>query len=255
LSEAEANYGPHARVLLYRAAETATVPLARAEALNLSLSLARAANSYDLALAVDLPMIDAMAPSPDLAILAAEAGRALVYAGDDGRAEGWFSLADSIARGTGPQPDASTQLWPYVRLLASDSEADDNSRFLAWLAAEKAAPAPANALAETRAARFLALAAALGHPLKGVTWQPLAVPGAGEQAAMPALPVWQELGDAVAAGRRGEAELLILIAIGAEGTVSANPIAVDGAIADLGRLGREREARRLAIEAAVTAGL
>ena len=72
---------------------------------------------------------------------------------------------------------------------------------------------------------------------------------------MPSLPLWQGLSDAVETGRRGEAVLMVLVALGPGGAQNSNPIALDKAIESLRRLGLNKDARGLAIEAAVAAGI
>ena len=255
LSQAQAEYGPRARVLLYRAAKTQTVPTARAEALRTALSLARSANLYELAVAVNLPAIEALAPSTELGFFASEAGRALVYAGEIDKAEGWFAVADADSRAAGSAANAATELWPYARLLASDADAKDNERLLGWRAAEKAKAGAEAKLVDERAARLLGLAAALGKPLQGAAWQSLYLASDAEPAAMPPLPLWQGLSAAVQDGRRGEAVLLALLAVGSAGVQNANPIALDAVIESLRRLGLDKDARRLAVEAAVGVGI
>ena len=252
LSRAQAEYGPRARVLLYRAAKTETVPTARAEALRTALSLARSANLYELAVAVNLPAIEALTPSTELGFFASEAGRALVYAGEIDMAEGWFSVADAGSRAG---DSAATELWPYARLLASDADAKDNERLLGWRTEEKAKAGAEAKLVDERAARLLGLAAALGKPFQGAAWQSLYLASDAEPAAMPPLPLWQGLRAAVQDGRRGEAVLLTLLAVGSAGLHNANPIALAAVIESLRHLGLDKDARRLAIEAAVGAGI
>jgi len=253
LSQAQSEYGPRARALLYRSAEAATVPVARAEALKAALALARSASVFALAVMANLPLIASLEPQPELGFFASEAGRALLYAGAVDRAEGWFSLADSVHPESGTAP--ATELWPYARLLASEPDATDAERFRAWRAGERAELGNAIELVDERAARLLGLASALGKPLQGVAWQPLSLAGNVEPAAMPPLPLWQGLGEAVAAGRRGEAVLIALVALGPGGAASVNPIALDKVIESLRELGLNKDARGLAIEAAVAAGI
>ncbi|HUI16615.1 MAG TPA: hypothetical protein VL244_03050, partial [Alphaproteobacteria bacterium] len=251
LSQAQSDYGPRARALLYRAAQAQTVPAARAEALRAALALARSANVYQLAIMVNLPFIEELAPAPELGFFASEAGRALLYAGAIERAEDWFALADAVHPSAGTALEPATELWPYARLLASDSEPSDAEHFRAWRAGERAAAGAAVGLVDERAARLLGLTAALGKPLAGVAWQPLSLASDAEPAAMPSLPLWQGLSDAVETGRRGEAVLMVLIALGPGGAQNSNPIALDKAIESLRRLGLNKDARGLAIEAAV----
>ncbi len=255
LSKAQSEYGPRARVLLYRGAKAQSVPTARAEAVRAALSLARAAGVYAIAVAVNLPFIEAMSPTPELGFFAGEAGRSLVFADEIDKAEGWFALADSDNRAGGVVPTAATSLWPYDRLIVSDSQPWDNERFGTWLTAERARVDGEAKLANERAARFLGLAAALGKPVTSAAWQPLYGAAEPEPAAMPSIALWHGLNEAAAAGRRGECLLLALAAVGSGGLQNTNPIAVEAVIDGLRQVGLDKEARRLAIEAAVAVGL
>ena len=55
--------------------------------------------------------------------------------------------------------------------------------------------------------------------------------------------------------RVGESVLLSLVMIGEGGPAQAHPIALSSTLSALGAIGLEREARALAIEAALAAGL
>jgi hypothetical protein len=250
LTKAQAQYGPRARVLLYRSAKAQTVPTARAEALAAALSLARSAGAYALAIAVNRALVEQVAPAPELEFFAVEAARALIYAGANDKADAWLALARQSSSASG----AVAALFPYVILGGPRAGAWDNNQYLAWQAAQKASGADAR-LVELRAQRFLGLAAALGGGVTAANWQPFYRDAGNEPAAMPSVAVWQGLSSAAAAGRRGETVLMALLAVGAVSVENANPIALDGAIGALRAVGLEKDARRLAIEAAVAAGL
>jgi hypothetical protein len=255
LSKAQSDYGPKARVLLYRAAKAQSVPTARAEALVAALSLARAGGVYPLAVAVNLPLIAQVTPSPELAFASLELGRALFYAGKFDAAMSWLALARQDSAGNPRSTDAMVGLWPFTRLAAVAPGAWDNDAFLAWYAAQKAKKGAEGKLADGRAARLLGLLAALGVPVAQTAWQSLVPAADAEQAAMPSVALWRGLQDAAAAGRHGETILLALIAVGGSGPANANPIALDRVIEALRKIGLEAEAHRLAIEAAIAAGV
>ena len=255
LSKAQKDYGPRARVLLYRAAKTQSVPTAKAGALAASLSLARSAGVYQLALAANLPLVKELTPSAELAFFAPEAGRALFCAGQMDSAQGWMTLARQKTAANAQAIDSAVDLWPYAHLAAPGANPWDESRFAAWQAAQKAAQEGDAKLADERAARLLGLFSALGDSASASAWRGLSIAGESERATMPPLAVWQGLKDAAAGGRRGETVLLALVAIGAGGAENANPVALDAVIESLRKVGLESDARRLAIEAAVAAGV
>jgi hypothetical protein len=260
LSEAQASYGPRARVLLYRAAKAQSVPTARAEAIQAALSLARSARVYDLAIAANLPLIDSLTPAPELAFFAPEAGRAYYYAGRSENAVRWLELLRLQGGSDAEASAAAARLWPYTRLAGPGGAAWVNDPYLAWRKADAAtktgdAKTGDAKLADDRAARLLGLFTALGSAVPAALWQPLYASAEVEPAAMPSVALWQGLGEAAAAGRRGETVLFALVAVGASAAGDANPVALERVIEALRRVGLEQEARRLAIEAAVANGV
>jgi hypothetical protein len=255
LGKAQADYGPRARVLLYRAAKGQQVPAAKAEAIGVALSLARSAGVYPLAVAVNLPLIQELTPSPELAFFAPEAARALFYAGRADAARNWAAIAHRDAAANTQLLDPAVELWPYMRFAMENSTPWDESRFRAWRAGQDARQDAGATLADERAARLLGLFAALGDPVAGASWRALLGSTESEPAAMPSIAVWQALKFASADGRRGEAVLLALVAAGSSGAENANPVALDAIVEALRKVGLAPEARRLAIEAAVAAGV
>ena len=253
--KADTDYGPKTRVRLYRAAKDAQVPTAKAEAIGTALSLARSAGVYPLAIAVNLPLIEAMAPAPELAFFAPEAARALFYAGRVNAAQNWVAIAPKAVGAGSTLLDAAVELWPYTCLAMESSTPWDENRFSAWRAAQVARKDAPAKLADERAAQLLGLFAALGNPVPRTSWQSLLGSTEDEPAAMPPIAVWQALKFAAADSRRGETVLLVLIAAGAGGAGSTNPVALDASVEALRKVGLAPEARRLAIEAAVAAGV
>jgi hypothetical protein len=255
LGKARSDYGPKARVLLYRVAKAQQVPSAKAEALAAAFSLARSAGIYPLAVAVDLPLVEALTPAPELAFFAPEAARALFYAGRADAARNWAAIAHRNAAADAPALDAALELWPYMRLAMEASTPWDEARFLAWRAGQAARKDDGAELADERAARLLGLFAAVGDPVAGASWHSLLAATESEPAAMPSIAVWQTLKFASAGGRRGETVLLALVAVGAGGAENANPVALEATVEALRKVGLAAEARHLAIEAAVAAGI
>ena len=82
------------------------------------------------------------------------------------------------------------------------------------------------------------------------------VPTPGTEA-MPGqnLNLWVDLGDAAAKDRVGETVLLSLAGLDAAGLAGAEPLWLERSIASLKQVGLEKDARRLAVEAAIVNGL
>jgi hypothetical protein len=97
---------------------------------------------------------------------------------------------------------------------------------------------------------------ALGMPVEPRLWrQVLAGATPAPAAALPPTPLLVGLDRAGAAKRRGEAVLYALAALGEAGPAGAHPLTLSTALQSLKSVGLEAEARRMAVEAALAAGL
>ena len=72
---------------------------------------------------------------------------------------------------------------------------------------------------------------------------------------MPQPAIWRSLEKAASGSRIGETVLLSLLAIGQAGPLQANPIVLRKVLISLRKIGMEKEARALALEAAIASGL
>jgi hypothetical protein len=95
------------------------------------------------------------------------------------------------------------------------------------------------------------LSRALGQE-EGLVWA--ASDGDGARS-LERLPRLLALGDAAAAGRRGETVLLSLTALGPAAPAESHPLALGYAVSALAAVGLGGDARALAIEAALAAGI
>lgn len=98
------------------------------------------------------------------------------------------------------------------------------------------------------------LSRALGQE-EALPWIGLARWGDSGAQALGRLPSLLALGDAAAAGRRGETVLLGVTALGDTAVVDSHPLALGYTVSALSAVGLGSEARALAIEAALAAGL
>jgi hypothetical protein len=150
---------------------------------------------------------------------------------------------------TSPQAQASvTALWPYA-MLAGDSAADWDGSLMAWGLARNEAPPEVEEMKQQLATSFRAL---------GVSER---LDGAQETSSAFSGPVTPDttkliaLRDASEAGRRGETLLLAFIALGPQGTAGVHPLTQEAILQALKRVGYDAEARALAIEMALRAGI
>ena len=238
--------GPGSRAMLFQAAGTATDIVQRAHIVDAALDRARHQGGYLLAVQVNLQYLLPIAPADNLAWFAGDAGRALYAAGHFEQANAWLGLAQRRAASDPEAAAAASSLAVYARI-------DGVGPPLAWDAAAVAKWRQAQAAnSGDSAARLFAIFEGLGEPIGG-SWSLIGPDPAG--AGAPDSALWFNLGDAAAKRRIGETVLLALYALGDAGPGGANPIMLSRSISALRLIGLDTEARALAIEAAIAAGV
>jgi len=238
--EANPEPGVRARAQLLRAAAAETLPTTRAELLQAAFaSAARDGRSHAMARTA-LPLLAEVPPTPDYTWFAPTAARALFRIGQLERAGAWLSVLRIDGQ---RQPDSQATylaLRPLRRLLGGAEP-------LSFRAGDVEAPLPA----ETRMLLLL-LSRALGQE-ETLSWTGLA--GQDEAVSLPHLPRLLALGDAAAAGRRGEIVLLAITALGEGAPADSHPLALGYAVSALMSAGLANEARALTVEAVLAADL
>ncbi len=251
--------GPRSRALLYQAARQQELHSQRAETLRVAMESAREDGLYPMAVSVLLPLLSSVPARPELVWFAETAGRAFYGAGSYELAGEWFTLARQEAV-LNPQAAAAVAvLWPYSRL--ADSPA------LAWegdLTAWRAARGDDSSAERDRQALLRGAFMALGES-DSLSWIDLvadneapaefaAEPGISSQP-VPNAALLYALTEASEMRRLGETVLLVLLVLGEKGPADSHPMALNAALSGLMRAGLQREARALAIEAAIAKGI
>lgn len=249
LSRAEADPSPRGRAILRRALDRQQTPLARAQVIDKALALGAKNNAYAGEARLYAAPIAAIEPSVDLAWFAPAAARALVVAGRLDTARGWIKVIEAPRDDAGRA--AADRLWALSRLAGGDAlEPWRNDRLEALAGRARAQPEDAS-----RLARLLALMEATGEPIDGRIWRDLVADGDRRPVAMPAPALLPALAEAAAKGRIGEGIAFGTLALGETRLADLPPPVLAPVIAGLVRLGLAGEARALAVEAAVAAGL
>ena len=96
---------------------------------------------------------------------------------------------------------------------------------------------------------------ALDEPVAEAEWEPLLDGPQYESVKLPAPALLHALGMASASKRVGETVLLALLCLGDDGPARASPLVLSAVISGLRQIGLEKEARSLALEAAIGAGI
>jgi hypothetical protein len=244
------------RVRLFQSALAHTVPTARAEVIARALEIVRidmGGTGPSLATLgmVYAPLLRGIRPSADMVWFSGSAARGLLAAGEFDAARDWLNLAKSMARSSQEASQIADNLWPLERLLTVGAKA----RLPAGAMDAWAATVPEGAVNHGREI-LLNLFAAFGDPVTTADWQPV-LNGSRTMERGPAVAphIWNGLTLSARDRRVGEAAAFALIALGDEGPAFAAPHTLAKVIATLMAIGREQDARALAIEAALALGL
>ncbi|MBI3708905.1 MAG: hypothetical protein HY246_14690, partial [Proteobacteria bacterium] len=251
---AQSDRGPRGRAALYRAVKAATSPVARGEALQRAYRLAREGGAYGPMARTTAPLLLEIPPSADLAGFAGDAARALLFSGRLEEARRWYGVVHAAADANPQAAAAEILLWPLLRLAGGDALAAwDAPRLTAWRTAQDRIDQRG---AGERAALLATLLSATGDQAVGVLVQPaLAAELPRQDASLPNPSLWLGMRAAARGGRKGETALYALAALGGEGAVGVSPYLAAAAIEALRTAGLDGEARALAREAAIAAGL
>jgi hypothetical protein len=244
------------RVHLFQTALAQTVPAARAEVIARAIDLTRADRGRqgpDLITVGQIyaPLIIEITPSPDLIWFSGAAARALLAAGEREKGREWLELARSMARTSIEAGQVADGLWPIDRLLTEDAPDRLPPQALqAWR----------ETIAQDRRAEYqgllLNILAAVGEPITASDWLS-AMDNSPPQVTMLVTPprIINGLDLARRDKRVGETVVFALLALGEDGPSNVEPAALQDVIAGLMAVGRERDARALAVEALLVEGL
>ena len=244
----EKDGGATGRALLFQAAGLNQDLPGRIHIVQAALDRARRQGGYLLSVQANLPYILPLTPSADLSWFAGDAGRALYASGHYEQANAWLQIAQDRAKTDAAAAGAAATLAVYARIAGVGQPLFwDAAAVQKWRQGQAAGPASAAAIN-----RLFAVFEGLGEPIGGA-WTLIGQDTTAGAAPDPAL--WFDLGDAANNGRIGETVLLSLCAIGPGGPAGANPIMLSRAISSLRQVGLDAEARTIAIEAAIAAGV
>ncbi len=267
-SDWAARPSPMGDAMLWQMANATTAPAQRAEVIVRALESANRQNWGLVAARLYAPLIQTVAPDPTLVGVAEPLTRAVLVAGNLSAAQAWYAMveADQTAKGQ----ESKLALWPLLRLVgaakdgATGGKALAPEKLLAWQTQVRARLAldgegdthePPNRRVKRLHTRLLSLLTALGEPVSLEEWSPLWLDPTGDAGFVPSASRWQ--GERLASRNQqsgATVALALMMLAGAEpGEESA--MTVSSAIEGLMRVGLEAEARQIALEAAVAAGL
>jgi hypothetical protein len=242
-----------AHAALYRAIKAQTVGAARAEALTAGWDAARARGLHLAASRTLLPLLRELTPTQELAPHAATAGRILLLNGFRDDARRWYEAARAARASNLPTNQSDILLWPLLRLAGVNVPAPDAKALATWRAAQEKFDAERM---PARTAVLTALLEGLGDATDGSLAALLLAGNLQAQAvALPHPALWLGRDGAASAGRVGETALFVLDSLAVDGTAGAAPQTLIALVQALRAVGLEADARALAVEAAVAAGI
>ena len=246
------------RALLYRTAMVENIPSAKVEILGQVFKLAREAGMFQLTARVYYNILKNLPVTQDLVWFAPEAARALSAAGDGVAAQIWFDVMRTTGLADEKISILRDQSVPLARLGGQiPNEEWDTVKIDNWWNAETVrGKKPVDAeLIHARATLLYNLLEALGDGVPGHRWEALLEMPSQVTTVMPQSALWQILNQAVDGAKRAEVVLVSLLMLGEFGPTQINPIVLRQVVMSLNLVGLSSEARSLALEAAVVAGL
>jgi hypothetical protein len=255
--------GARARALLYQSLAIQSAPAAKAELLTAALATAARDGVYPLSAAVFSDQLAQIDAGSGLAFFAETAARALYAAGAFPRAERWRALIEARAVNEAASGDAAgeamqtaaARLWPLARLAGSIGPQEGEAERLAAFEAALTARAPDHAgdLMLRLYLPLIVLAPETGAVREALATRAFAGDLVEAGVANPAAGVLMRL--AAEEGRIAETALFALYRLGALPASEMEPATLAGIAGALSQAGMDDAARRLALEAAVAAGL
>ncbi len=252
LEQVETLEPPLGRALMLQAIEAQSAPALRAELLAAALALAEAQGAHGTTARALAHLLRTVPPAPEQGWFSGAAGRSLMAAGDHDAAAAWYALASEEAPRDADAARSAVRLWPLM-LLGTQEVYLKSAPFEAWLALR--ADRGGEAVALARANWLAVLVDALGGRIDPEIWDRLML---GERAAAPRAPAPAlaiGLQKAAEGGLLGETVLLALLLIGDDGPAAAGIATVGPVVSSLVSAGLREEARAIALEAALAAGL
>jgi len=243
-----------AAALLYQVAQIEELPAGKARVLQLAFTFnsGRATGRLTTAVEVNFEALEKIEPSPDLGWFAADAARALLVAGEWEQAAEWLrAVLEPAQQGDEAAAGAVLELMPLLAVGdPKQSVPVVEDAVEAWWRSEVAGD---RADRFDRAALFFGLLGAFEQEVPRVSWEAL-VAGPPAAGYVPSPGVLHSLRDAGTQGRRGEAVLLSLIALGRGGPAAAASPVLAEVTTTLRQVGLEADARMLALEAMIGRG-
>ncbi|MGE4220303.1 MAG: hypothetical protein AB7G39_12730 [Alphaproteobacteria bacterium] len=250
--------GARGRAILYQAATVQTDPAIRAAMLRKTFRKALEDGVYLPVVATFQPVLDGTPPAATLAFFAEDAARALYTQRRPVPARNWLKQLQFASAQEPAAEQAANALW-LLAMLADPppATAGGTAAMDRWEAAIRARAEAAKAPAGTAAQRIAVgytLLDGVGEVVPAERWRAL-LGQSGATGGASNVAIRRALTAATLDRRRGEAVLLALLALGPGGPAKASVETMQDVLTALRVVGLDADARALALEAALAAGL
>ena len=245
---ASKNWGTGGRALLVQAAGKIESASARADLIERALKLARQRGEWKITALAMAPLVAALKPTLELAKFSRVAVRVLLLSADMKLARKWLELANDKESNTGQK----SALWPLKMLMSKNVVLDFNSEsFRNWWQSKEDMGTGFLSKART----LFGLLNAMGATIPTELWAQILDDGKPMMTSGPKSAERNALSQVSINGHRGATVAMALIVLGELGTTPENLYAVEISIKGLRSVGFNKEARAIAFEVAIAAGL
>lgn len=245
LTAAAADPSANGRALLYRAIESQTLPLARAQAIQQALGLGRTQGRYAATARLYAPLILEIPTTSPYAWFASDAASAFIAAGMSEAAAPWLEMAAREARLGAEQATAWRDAVIMSRLAAGEAVPLEKDFLREWWRGIRNS-APENAPA--RATLLFGLLEATGAETPGTVWRGLIDQATPRDTKSPPPALLWAGRDAARNGRLGEGALLTAISLSGAELLDYDTNSLTESVRALSDLGLQKDAYRLALD-------
>jgi len=241
-----------AQALLYQvSAQDGQLAVIQSETISMALDLAKTKKQFLSTARLYRPLISQMSQTIDMLWFAPTAMRALLAAGDWETAKAWYLMLRNASFTDSEAAKSWTDVRPLALLAGFDISTQAVSQSLKnWWQAQPEKPE-----SYELAARLFSLVDGLGLKVPDLLWVSLMNGPRLQDAALPKPGLWANMNKAALAGELGETILMMLNAIEERPMGEMEATFLHDALAALRKIGLDRDARAVAVETALQAGL
>lgn len=251
-TESKKMEGYEARALLLQASGSSTSTIERARTLGLLWDNASSEGLFSAYASASLPILKSIQPRSDLIWFASSAAKASISSGDYVLASEWLAL---LGKSVDLDFEASGSLLRLLPLIAIAGQSlpqpfNNDQATDVW----SGLPDVYSRLEkEAIASRLLVILSALGVEIKSGSWKKVISPeNIMISEVIPSTALRHQLHIAAKNNRKGEVVAISLIMLGEEGPNKAGLVSLNAVIRALRSIGLEKDARALAVEAAIS---